>query len=252
LGYIYQAITLERSEIRQSELARLANRALQLLRSSNCKQQAQALSQRGNPLGVLAEAWLVLTQGIADISQSDLSRMPPNNVTDALHVLENAAQKSNWMLLRFRYDLVSTSRPTDFATQLRILDELEGTGYRMPLQIELEYAILLHQQHRNAEGSRKFKFLRKSLAHVEAIVEVPIRLFWLRANEQGGYRICDAKVIESRGMRSAAKVQELQEDFVPFVPLEFGAQEMRPGFTFKCSVNFGRYGPFLKPPQRNR
>jgi tetratricopeptide (TPR) repeat protein len=249
LGYIYQAVTLERSEFRQSELTRLANRALRLLRSDRGVAQVQKLTESGNVLGTLAQAWLVLTEGIADLAQQELTDMPAGNLSSAIVILENAAQSSNWMLLRFRYDLVCVSRPSDFASQLRLLDELEGTGYRMPLQVQLEHAILLHQQGRHVEGSRAFRGLRQELLTLDTYVEVPTRLYWLQTVGGGSRRICEARAVESRGLRSVAKVREIQEEMVPFVPQEFGVQSMRPGASFRCWITFGRMGPFLKPPQ---
>ena len=62
--------------------------------------------------------------------------------------------------------------------------------------------------------------------------------------------ICEARVLEARsGQRSVAKVRELKDAIVPFIPQEFGAEKMRAGAAFKCWVTFGRQGPFLKPPQ---
>jgi uncharacterized protein YfkK (UPF0435 family) len=250
LGYIYQAVTLERSEFRQSELTRLANRALRLLRSAHANDQVQRLARSGNPLGTLAEAWMMLTEGISDLNEHDLAAMPPRNVSDALAVLEKSPDKSNWMLLRFRYDLVCASRPSDFAYQLRLLDELEGTGFRMPLQVQLEHAILLHEEGRHLEANGKFRTFRQDLRRFDAVVDVPSRLFWLRSGGgQGPRRICEAQVVESRGSKSVAKVRDLKDEFIPFVPQEFGVQAMKPGAKFMCSINFGRMGPFLKPPQ---
>jgi hypothetical protein len=250
LGYIYQAVTLERSEFRQSELTRLANRALALLRSANANDQVKRLAKTGNPLGTLAEAWMILTDGITDLNEHDLAAMPPTNVSNALAVLESSRDKSNWMLLRFRYDLVCASRPADFEYQLRLLDELEGTGFRMPMQVQLEHAILLHEQGRHVEANSKFRSFRQDLKRFDAVVEVPARLFWLRSGGgQGPRRVCDAKVVESRGTKSVAKVRDLKDEFVPFVPQEFGVQTMKAGFEFKCSITFGRMGPFIKPPQ---
>ncbi|HEY6152844.1 MAG TPA: hypothetical protein VIW07_03800 [Candidatus Udaeobacter sp.] len=249
LSYVYQSVCLERSDLRQSELTRLANRALNLLRLPGGDQQVQRLVEQHNPLGTLAEAWLMLTEGIVDLSEYDLAAMPPRNISNALAVLDYSPEKSNWMLLRFRYDLVATSRPEDFETQLGILDELEGTRYRMPLQLQLEHAILLHQQGRHTEANRKFRNIRQDLKQFDAIVEVPERLFWLRSGGNGTRRICEAQVVETRSHKAMAKVRELKDEIVPFVPQEFAVQTMRPGAVFKCSINFGRMGPFLKPPQ---
>jgi uncharacterized protein YfkK (UPF0435 family) len=250
LGYIYQAITLERSEFRQSELTRLANRALNLLRSAHANEQVKHLTDSGNPLGTLAEAWMILTNGISDLNEHDLSDMPSKNVINALAILEKSPSKSNWMLLRFRYDLVCASKPADFEYQLRLLDELEGTGYRLPLQVNLEYAILLHEQGRHLEANIKFHALRQDLNRFDTFVEVPSRLFWLRTGGgMGQRRICEAQVVEFRGTKAMAKVRELKDAFAPFIPQEFGVQSMKPGAKFMCSITFGRMGPFLKPAQ---
>jgi len=249
LGYIYQAVSVERSDVRQNELTRLANRALGLLRSQNAKREIQRLAKLGNPFGALAEAWNVLTNGLSDDFGHDLHELPKENVQEALRILEEAPGKSNWMLLRFRYDLTCVSNPLEFAHQVRLLDELEGTGYRMPLQIQLEHSILLHQEGRHMEANRKFRQLRRDLRQFDAIVEVPQRLFWLRATREGGKRICDARVVESFGVKAMAKVRNLKDELVPFIPQEFGVQNMRPGFVFKCCISFGRNGPFIKPPE---
>jgi len=251
LGYIYQAVGLERSELRQTELTQLANRALRLLRSATAKEQVQKLARTGNPFGALAEAWLALTEGLTDLAEHDLNALPPENVRKALEVLEKSPGKSNWMLLRLRYDLVSSSRPSDFSSQILLLDELEGTGYRLPLQVQLEHAILLHQENRSFEANRKFRNIRRDLKRFDTLVEVPPRLFWLKAGAEGNQRICDAQVVEARGSRPVAKVRELKDELVPFIPQEFGVRDMKVGTRFKCSVSFGRNGPFLKPPQTN-
>ena len=249
LGYIYQAITLERSEFRQSELTRLANRALSLLRSANAIEQVKNLTKSGNPLGTLAEAWMILTEGISDLNEHDLAAMPPD-IVNALTILEKSPSKSNWMLLRFRYDLVCASNPSNFEYQLRLLDELQGTGFRMSLQVNLEHAILLHEQGRHLEANDKFRALRMDLNCFDTVVEVPSRLYWLRSGGGSGQRrICEAQVVEFRGSKSMAKVRDLKDAFVPFVPQEFGAKNMKPGAKFMCSITFGRMGPFLKPPQ---
>ncbi|EEF62494.1 hypothetical protein [Pedosphaera parvula] len=250
LGYIYQAVAREQSEFRQTELTQLANRALNLLRSGRPEQLKQ-LNVGANPFGVLAEAWLVLTEGIQDLNKYDLADLPQRNVSNALSVLENAGERSNWMILRFRYDLLCASRPADFSAQLRLLDELEGTGYRMPLQIQLEQAILLHQEGRSPDANRKFRSLRREFLRYDTFVDVPPRLTWLRIGSAGQRRICEARVVERGGYRPMARVTELKGELAPFIPQDFGAQDMPPGHKFKCLVSFGRNGPFLRPARQD-
>lgn len=248
LGYIYQAVSLERSEWRQVELTRLADRALKLLRTKGDVEQMRGMARAGNPLGALAEAWIVVARGIDEFQHTDLTSIPNTNLREALQLLDESALKNNWMLLRFRYDLSVAANPKDFDYQVRVLDELEGTPYRMPLQIQLEHAILLHMVNRHFEANRKFKQLRIAQKRVDAFVEVPLRLFWLISMHDGSKRVCEAQVVEAHSQRALARVRELQEENVPFRPEEFGVHELRAGTKFKCIVNFGRLGPFLKPP----
>jgi hypothetical protein len=53
LGYVYQAVQLERSEQRQVQLTKLARKALRLLKGPSAGPQIEALSSRGNPFGIL-------------------------------------------------------------------------------------------------------------------------------------------------------------------------------------------------------
>jgi hypothetical protein len=248
LAYVYQALSLDRSYGRQAELTRLANRAISLLRSAGNVSGMRKLADQGNPLGSLAEAWTVLLEGADGFEMHDFALFPPQKLRSAITVLDNSAFKSDWMVLRLRYDLISALEPNGFEEQLRILDELEGTKYLMPQQLKLEHAILLHQNGRHFEGNRNFLALRRELKRSDAVVEVPNRLFWLKSTVDGTKLRCDAQVSEARGLRANATVREFLNESVPFVPQEFGQRDMRPGTRFKCLVNFGRLGPFLKPP----
>lgn len=247
LGYIYQALTLERSENRQYELTRLANRAIRLLKAEDSS-RAHQLAAAGNPLGVLAEAWIVMLAGVVELEPGDFASLPEANIIAALDVLEKSPLKSDGLLLRLRYDLKVIVRPQEFDYQLRILDEIEGTRFRMPVQLQLEHAILLHQENRHFEANKKFYMLRQELKRTDAVVEVPNRLFWLRSTIDRSRTVCEAQVVETKVHRAVARVRELLNEPVPFVPQEFGVREMRSGTKFKCCVNFGRLGPFLKPP----
>lgn len=247
LGYIYQALSLERAENRQIELNRLADRAIKLLRKIGDIDAVRDLAERqNNPLGTLAEAWIVLLDGI-DGGASEFSELPSENIERALAILENSRHKSEGLLLRLRYDLRTIAGPADFQSQLELLDELEGTTFRMPLQLKLEHAILLHQQNRHLEGNTKFRALRQELKSTEAIVEVPNRLFWLKSRPDRSKTVLEAEVVETGTLRARARVRELLNEMAPFVPQEFGVQKMRPGVKFKCNINFGRLGPFIKP-----
>ena len=248
LGFIYQALSLDRAELRQAQLTALANRALRLLRAADSSAQVDALCQGGNPLGIVAKAWLALTDGVDELIQQSLEDFPSENVAGALGILNEARDQTNWLLLRFKYDLLTVTEPWSYDLQLNLLDELEGTGYRLSHQFQLERAILLYQCQRNHDANIKFQSLRQELKRFDVIVSVPKRLHWLLSADRKTRRICTAVVVSNAGYRARARVRDLRDAVVPFIPQEFGKSRMRDRDTFKCYISFGPMGPFIKPP----
>jgi hypothetical protein len=248
LGFVYQALSLDRSELRQAQLTTLANRALRLLRSSDSSERVEKLCAEGNPLGLLAKAWLTLTNGVGVVEQRSLDEFPEENVKAAFAALGESTEGASWLLLRFRYDLLTVTEPFAFDAQLNLLDELEGTGYRMPYQLQLEQAILLYQRQRPHDANVRFQSLRQELRTFDVIVSVPKRLQWLLTDDAKGRRICNAVVVSDTGYRARAKVRDLRDAVVPFIPQEFGKSRMGSRQTFKCCISFGPMGPFIKPP----
>lgn len=249
LGYIFQAMSLDQLEARQNQLTQLANRALQMLRSSDSALQIERLVTAENPLGYVAKAWLTLANGIDTLEPHSLNDFPKENVTVALRELNQAPrQHSNWLILRFKYDLTAISEPFEFDTQLNLLDELEGTSYKLPLQLQLERAILLYQRNRHHDANIKFTSLRQDLKNVDVLVHVPRRLEWLLSDNAKAKRLCTAVVVSDVGYRARAKVQDLRNVEVPFIPQEFGKQRLAVRQHFKCFITFGPMGPFIKPP----
>jgi len=248
LGYIYQALSLDRSELRQSQLTQLANRALRLLRSSDASIQVTKLCASGNPLGLLARAWLALTNGVEVLEQYNFDEFPPENRNSALAILDEATEGLTWLLLRFKYDLISVTDPFAFDIQLNVLDELENAGYRMSYQLQLERAILLHQRGRHHDANSRFNSLRRELKKFDVIVSVPKRLQWLLTSDTTGRQVCEFTVINDTGYRAMAKVRDLgNATGVPLIPQEFGKTRMGVRETRKCYITFGPMGPFIKP-----
>lgn len=247
LGYIYQAMSLDRSLLREGRLTRLANDALSMLRTAESSQQLDQVCAAGNPLGFLGKAWLVLAENEEQLTRDNMSRVPKEKLDTALAVIDKAPTRANSLLLRFRYDLLTTSQPYSFQEQLDLLDELEGTGQALPMQLQLEHAILLHQRNRHPAANIEFKHLRQTIRSQDVYVDVPKRLRWL-LTEDGRQRVCHARVVETRDYRSHAKVRELKDAIVPFIAHEFGRNRMPSGMSFTCAISFGAMGPFIKPP----
>ena len=254
LSYIFQAVSLDRSEYRQIQLTKLANDALALLRKEDTSEEIEKLCAQKEPYGFLAKVWLTLSEGVDEFESHQLNDLPKENIESALKIMNDCGlENNNWLLLRFKYDLITIAEPKKFEEQLNILDELVGLGYRMPLQLQLERAILLHQRNRHHEANEKFPRLRQDLKKYDVIVTVPIRLRWLLTDDTKSKRICDAIVAGDIGFqawsRSWAKVRDLQNVNVPFIPEEFGYKSMPPNLRFKCNITFSRMGPFLKAPE---
>lgn len=246
LGYIYQAMSLDRSLLREKRLTTLADDALTMLRQASASQEVETICRAGNPLGFLGKAWLVLSKGEPQLNKDNLGRIPKEKVEAALQVLEDAPTRTHPMLLRFKYDLTSVSRPNDFGEQLNILDDLEGIG-KFPVQLLLERAILLHQRNRHPAANKEFQTVRQCLRMQDVYVDVPPRLRWF-ISEDGKRRLCNARVVETGDFRARAKVKELDNALIPFIPQEFGNRRMPPGMHFSCMITFGSMGPFIKAP----
>ena len=244
-------MNLDTSEIRYNSLMRLASNAVQVLQTPRAMGQIDRLCRSGNPLGFMAKAYLILAVDTPDMWEQDLEQLPRAKLEAALEVLDEARVKTNSLILKFRYDLVCVCRRSGFDEQLDLLDQLEGATHQLPPQLLLERAILLHQRNRHAHAIKEYKTLRNLLQTNEVYVSVPERLRWLLSPDGKKQRIVDARVADQIGYHSKAKarVKELQNSVIPFVPQDFGRKTVRVGEVFKCAISFGRMGPFIRPPQ---
>ena len=240
LTFIFQAIGLEGSHFRQHQLTNLANRAIKLLNARGTGN----IDNLGAPNLLLAKVWIVLLSGIEDIETFDLTRLPPDNVENALSVIEKSPREANWLITKLQYDLIAARFPMNFYQQVTVLDELVGTGFNMPAQMELEYAVLLYQVGRFREGAEKFRRIRMLLKTSEAIVFVPHRLRWLYVPNGSSRRICEARFVDEGMGQSFARLRELGNTTAPFRPQEFGLRVVALGTVFSCHVSFRAMGPF--------
>jgi hypothetical protein len=251
LVYVFQALSLDRAADRREALVRYANEALCMLRTPDAGGQVERLNAQGNPFGLLARAWLILAGSDSlGTEEVELSTIPQRRLTDALDLLNAARDISHPLVLRLRYDITIALRPTAFEEQLALIDELVGTSIRLPLQLQLERAILLHQCHQHKLAEQQFRIVRRLLQEetTEGFVEVPARLFWLRGPD-GRPRQCTATVVDGRSGRGWARVAELQHQSVPFTPQDFGQKTMPPQHKFTCRIRFGWKGPLITRPQ---
>jgi len=247
LGLIQRALSLESGVYRKDNLLALMKDCLDVLKQEHLKEISSQLRKNGNSLGYVAEAWLIL-QGKDEVElTADFSQIPEDRCEEALSVLDRVPQSSRCMYdLSLKYNLLATLRPFEFSEQLEVLDELQGTRVFADLQMKVEYAVLLYQNGRSQEGSKLFRVIRRAIADSDAFVTVPYRMRVLFDPVTKKPLICQAVVVDERGFRSRAYVQEFGRDKIPFIPRDFGKKRMLVGEYFTCKITFGPNGPFIK------
>jgi len=246
LGIIFSALSANEGAYRRSQLGSLGDQALDLL-----LRQVPAHSTEVEPtdaIDVLVRAWRVLAEGVTHYSGGmALLEMPNGNREPALSVLDHPAGRGNMQVIRLTLDLVCASRPYAFKKQVELVEQLLATDYRITPQSRLEYAILLFQNNRAAEGDKVFRSLRRLWRESEHFIQVPNRLRWLRDIDGSSLRTVHAITGSDYGNRAMARVQEFGNALVPFRPEEHSIRDLKPGFRFRCHVSFGHNGPFLRP-----
>lgn len=245
LGILFAALVSDENAYRKSHLGNLADRALEIL-----LQQAPTITfeiEPARPIDVLVRAWTALAEGGSYQSGMTLTDVPEANRVRAIDALSHPAGRGNMQVIRLTYDLTCISHPHEFNQQLELVEQLQATDYRFTPQLRLEYAILLFQNGRVAEGDKIFRTLRQIWRDSEQFVQVPARLRWLRTVDGNDLKTVQAVVGSDYGNRALARVQEFANSLVPFRPEEFGFHDLKSKSRFACHVSFGHNGPFLRP-----
>jgi hypothetical protein len=245
LGILFSAISSNEGAYRKAQLGDLADKALDILLEQAPKGAKDV--EPASPIDVLTKAWILLSEGVDNLTGSALADVSQENRIRALNALGHPAGQGNMQILRFSYELTCVTYPHEFRRQLEYLEQLQNTDYRAAPQMRLEYGILLYQNNRPTEGDRIFRSLRQAWRESEHFVQVPTRLRWLRDFGGDNVRTVRATVASDRDLRAMARVAEFQSLLVPFRPEEFGIRDVRPGFSFAGHVSFGHNGPFLRP-----
>ncbi|MBZ0115227.1 MAG: hypothetical protein K8J08_22425 [Thermoanaerobaculia bacterium] len=245
LGLLFTALASNAVAYREARLNGLADQALSLLLRH--RPAVLSESEPTTALDVLIRAWSVLAAGSVDGGHVALTELSAPTRASALAILGHAAATGNMQAVRLRYDLLALDQPFDFAQQLALVEELQASDYRMTPQLSLEYAILLFERGRAAEGDRVFRMLRNLWRESEHFVVVPERLRWLRVQEGRALQVVSATSGSDYGTRAMARVREFGNALVPYRPEEHSIRNPRPGMQFSCHVSFGHNGPFLRP-----
>ncbi|WP_300581032.1 hypothetical protein [Marivita sp.] len=245
LGIVYGAMQREIAELRRNALSRIADKAFDLLLRSAEALQYTEPSTEGE---AVQQALSALGEGVTRREGMSLDDFPRANRLDAAVRLGHPLLRSNAQAVRLRYILACMDHPKDFALQLELLETLEGNRAILSPQLDLELALLMHHRNRHHQASQRFQKLRQLWARGEHYVEVPDRLRWLLDENTGQRRQVRARIASGGdGARLNARVQELQNDRVPFRIAEFDSTQLRPGTNIGGLISFGHNGPLLRP-----
>lgn len=245
LGVLFSALASNAHAGRNMQLQSLADEAIRkLFRLSPFDLEEK---EPVNSIDMLVNAWKVLAREFSDVGSMDFSTVSEAARSEALDVLAHPLGVGNIQVLTLRYELICLNEPYGYKQQLEIVEQIVSSAYRSPLQLRLEYAILLFQVGRAVEGDRIFKDLRRTWRASEYFVQVPTRLRWLRVSNSEQLQVVHAETGSDYERRALAKVQEFVNVAVPFRVEEFGYRELKPGIRFFAQVSFGHNGPFLRP-----
>ncbi|MDG9668388.1 hypothetical protein ONV78_11640 [Hahella sp. CR1] len=249
LGILFSAISSTDSDYRNPQLGALADEAIDMLfKNSNV---IEFSGEPNKPIEVLFKTWVELTK---DSDFSDglvLGDVPKDRRERAIEILSHPAGMGNMKVIRLSYDLICIDQPGSFQKQLELVEQLQGIGYRITPQLQLEYAILLFLNNRPLEGDKIFSNLRSMWKESEYFVQVPSRLHWLKQDGLSKRKVVHATSGSDYANKAMARVSEFQNILVPLRPEEFSYREIRPGMKFTCYVSFGHNGPFLRPATTN-
>lgn len=246
LGVLYTALLSSEINYRRAHLGILAERAFKLLLEFESNEVD--VKEPTTPMEVLLNAWVVLSQSSRNGSEYDLSELSEEARKEALKILDHPAGHGDLQIIRFRYQLLCTTRPFDYASQIECMEQLIVTNdSKVSPQQKLEYAILLYQTDRGQEGGEEFKKLRRLWRETDHFVQVPSRLRWLRKKEDGSIKPVSAVVASDYTYKSMALVRQFVNQLVPFRPQEFGLKSTQARQQIQCHVSFGHNGPLLRP-----
>ncbi|MFO8104271.1 hypothetical protein [Pseudomonas aeruginosa] len=244
LGVIFSALTSNAHTARNMQWQGLADEAIKKL--FNLTPLDSLSADPVNSTDLLINAWKLLAGG-SESGQLDLANASTTQQNAALKMLDHPIGRGNIQVLRLKYELVCITSPFDFKKQLELVEEVVLSTYQEPLQIRLEYAILLFQENRPVEADKIFRGLRQLWRTTEHYVQVPSRLRWLRVPGTENLQVVHAVAGSDYERRGLATVKEFVNIGVPFRVEEFGYRQLRPGMQFVAQVSFGHNGPFLRP-----
>jgi hypothetical protein len=177
-----------------------------------------------------------------------------NPLREAIAMLSSIpAPKVTWRSRHLLYQCRSRLTPSDFKSRLEPLDELDAMAdFPWPIQLRLEFGILLYQMGRRRDGQKVFRNLRDTMASRSGSLRVPPELKYMadpknefRTPLQTGLRVTN---VTSVGRNYYGIPDGWGAIDVPFRPYLFGRHEIRRDDDLDCYIQFTSFGPQAVPP----
>lgn len=224
-------------------------RAYRMLGERDGGPRLEVLAQQGCEAALVALAKLTLHDeegNYDDVTLAEaerlLLRVPPANVT--------------WRSRHTLYRVVSQLRPHDFVDRLDLLEELDAfPEFAWPLQLRLDYAILLFQSGdpaRRLRGKEAFRRFRdEEMPASGAPVEISPELKFLR-DPATGFRArlktsIRVKTVSDVGKTSYGVPEGWQTVDVAFRQFWFGRDHIKRNEELDCYIEFSTFGPRATP-----
>ncbi|MEQ9617175.1 MAG: hypothetical protein RLN60_03975 [Phycisphaerales bacterium] len=209
----------------------------------------QDLASDGSESATVAIARLLVRSGAETLSEDLGDRL--REAIDLLIAIP--ASNATWRSRHLLYQCRSRLDPHDFEHRLDPLDELEAMGeFPWPIQLKLEYGILLYQMGRRRDGQKVFQDLRDTMASRSGALRIPLELKYL-ADPKRSFRVPLRTALRVTNATSVGRnYYGVPEGWgavdVPFRPYLFGRREIRRNDDLDCFVQFTSFGPQAVPP----
>lgn len=177
-----------------------------------------------------------------------------DRLREAIEMLRSIpVSNATWRSRHLLYQCESRLDPRDFARRLEPLDELEAMAeFPWPIQLRLEYGILLYQMGRRKDGQRVFQNVRDTMSGRSGALRIPSELRYL-ADPRHDFRVPQRTALRVTNATSIGRnYYGVPEGWgavdIPFRPYLFGRREIRRDDDLDCFIQFTSFGPQAVPP----
>ncbi len=224
------------------------SRAYEMLSEGRGRAWLIELSRDGDETALVALARLVLGAPRAIPT--------PESLNEAEDLLRRVASvQATWRSQSLLYHVVSVLRPHSFTERLQVLRALERDGgFQWPMQLRLEYAILLYQVGDSTyreDGDRIFRWIRTNLRDRSGSMRVPSELKLLADPAASFLRPLRTSFVVKKSAEIGRSGYGVPHGWgsleLAFRPQLFPVDRIRPGRELDCIIQFTLFGPQAVP-----